>query len=169
MPVSVDIQVYIFLYSLVGGMAIAFVFDLFRIKRKAVNSRTISIYFEDFLFWIIVAMLMLIIIYKSNEGEVRGYIFIGTILGLILYIMLLSKIVMHVFLTILHWLAKLIRILWIILTYPLKLIYKILRVPGRILWSWSRKQYRKARVTGRNRLSRAVLWKKIFKNARKKI
>ena len=62
-------------------MIIAFIYDVFRI-RKAIRTSNIIVYFEDFIYWILVA-LVLFVVYISNEGELRGYLIVGAIIGII--------------------------------------------------------------------------------------
>lgn len=169
MPVSVSTQALIFIQSVAGGIIIAFIYDLFRIKRKAVRSRTISIYIEDFLFWILVALVMFGVVYRSNDGEVRGYIFLGTFIGLVLYMLLLSRVVMKVSLKIIEIAVKVFKILWRVVSYPFRILYRILRVPLGFLLRGLRRGWKQTRRMGRRRLSRLSMGRKIFKNARKKI
>ena len=61
-------------------MLIAFIFDLFRIKRKAVETGNLLTYIEDLLYWIIAALVMFAVVYLANEGELRGYIFLGVVM-----------------------------------------------------------------------------------------
>ena len=96
LPDSVSSQVYIFICSIAGGMLIAFIYDLFRIKRKAVKTRSIFIHIEDFAYWIVVALVMFTCVYLSNDGQVRGYIFIGSTIGVVLYVLLFSRAVTKV-------------------------------------------------------------------------
>jgi len=66
-------------------MIIAFIYDAFRIKRRAVKTSALVTYIEDIIYWIIVSIIMFAVVYYSNEGEIRGYLFLGTILGAVLY------------------------------------------------------------------------------------
>lgn len=166
---SVANQAYIFLWSVIGGMLIAFIYDAFRIKRKAVRTRSIIIYIEDLLYWIIVAVVMFFILFYSNEGEIRGYIFIGAVLGVILYILLLSKIIIGSAMFVIKIIYKILSTVWKILTYPFKLIYRILSVPGRFIWKYIRKIFSGVKRTSKSKVSRAVLQMKRLNNIRKKI
>ena len=83
--VSVSNQAYVFLSCVLGGMIIAFVYDIFRVRRKAIKSGNLIVYFEDFIYWIIVALVLFAVVYRSNEGEIRGYLILGVIIGIILY------------------------------------------------------------------------------------
>jgi len=64
-------------------MIVAFVYDIFRVRRKAIKSSNLIVYFEDFIYWIIVALILFAIIYRSNEGELRGYLMLGVAIGII--------------------------------------------------------------------------------------
>lgn len=155
--------------SVVGGMLIAFVYDAFRIKRKAVKTSAVIIYVEDLIFWVIVAIIMFAVVYLSNEGEIRGYIFIGSILGVIIYVLIFSKIVMTVFLFILRVIYKIIKFIWTVITYPFRIILKILSFPAGFILKILKKFYRGARRVGRNRATKLSIWSKVLKNVRKKI
>lgn len=169
MPVTVSGQSYVFLYSVCGGMVIAFIYDIFRIKRKAVKTRNVFTYIEDFLFWVLVAAVMFAVLYYSNEGEIRGYIFIGTILGAILYILLLSKIVIHCALMVIRFVIRLCRLIWAVLSYPFKIIFRAIAVPARhiskILKAWCKR----VRNISKNRAAKFSIRWKMFKNKIKKI
>lgn len=169
MPISVSNQAYIFLCSVIGGMIIAFIYDAFRIKRKAVKTRNLMIHIEDFVYWMLVAVVMFTVVYYSNEGEIRGYIFIGTVIGVILYIMLLSKIITESSLFIIKVVSSILKFVWRVVTWPFMISYRILRVPVRFVLKISGKAARKVKGAGKVRLAKAAIWRKIFKNFRKKI
>lgn len=169
MPTSISNQAHIFLWAVAGGMAIGFVYDLFRIKRKAVKTGALFTYLEDFLYWVIVALIMLSVVYLSNDGEIRGYIFLGTVIGVILYTLLLSRIVIKLSIGAIKLLWRVLSTIWKIVIYPIKIILKILAVPGRFLSKKARAAFRKVKRSGKLTLSKAAIWRRIFRNARKKI
>lgn len=94
MITPVNSQALIFLYTVIGGAAIALVYDLFRILRKAVRTGSIVTFVQDLLFWLIVSVIMFLTVFYSNDGELRAYLFIGACVGVILYALLFSRIVM---------------------------------------------------------------------------
>jgi len=169
LPISVANQAYVFLCSVAGGIIIAFIYDVFRIKRKAVRTRSLVIQFEDLIFWIIVAVVMFGVVYYSNEGEIRGYIFIGTIIGVILYVLLLSNIIMKVSLFILKIIYRILKGIWIVVSFPFKILFKVFSIPMQFFLKISRKGVRRARNITRNRLTKAAFWKKVRKNIKKKV
>jgi spore cortex biosynthesis protein YabQ len=169
MIIPISEQAYVFLCTIAGGMAIALVYDIFRIFRKAVKTGGLVTYAEDLLFWLIVAFIMFLTIYYSNDGELRVYLFIGAFLGIVLYTLLFSRIIMGSSLFIIKMSAKVISALIFFISYPVRLIFKIMEVPACKLVRKAGKSIRKVRGNGRVRLSKLAFLKKTFKNIRKKI
>lgn len=147
----------------------AFIYDVFRIKRKAIKTNNLVIYIEDFVYWVIAALIMFAVIYFSNEGEIRGYIFIGTLIGVVLYILVFSKFVMKSSMHVIRAVYKVLRVIRAILTYPFKVIFKILGIPAGVLARILAGSAKKMRRIGRNGLFRAAIWSRMLKNIRKKI
>ena len=108
-------QLTTLLIFILTGIVIGFVFDFFRILRRSFKTSDIVTYIQDFLFWIISGAIFLFSIFKFNNGELRAYIFIGTILGVITYMLFLSKYLINLFTKVLIFLKK-------ILSYPIKCI-----------------------------------------------
>lgn len=162
-------QAYIFLYSILGGILIAFVYDLFRIKRKAVKTAIVFIYLEDLIFWVIVAIVMFAVVYLSNDGEIRGFIFLGTVLGIVIYIILFSKIVINSSMFVLRVIFKVLYFLWVVVTYPFRITIKVLSYPAKFFIKNSKRFLRKAKNISKGKTVKIKFWNKIFKNAIKKI
>ena len=166
---TVGNQAYVFLCLVLGGMIIAFIYDVFRIRRKAIKTSNLIVYFEDFVYWILVALVLFAVVYISNDGELRGYLLIGAFIGIILYSLLLSKIIMTIFLFIIKIVYKFFSIVFIILLFPLKILFKILKVPAKIIYNGLKKVFGKARRTSKAKISKFCVWRKRFKNIIKKI
>ncbi len=94
-------QVYVFLSSIIIGAILTLIFDFFRLTRRHKNSRDIIVYIQDIFFSIIVAIVIIISAFITNNGELRGYMFIGYALGSMFYLLLISKIFLKFFGTIL--------------------------------------------------------------------
>ena len=84
-------QVYVFLYSILVGAILALIFDFFRLLRRKGNTQNFLVYLEDFLYWIIVAFVIVISAFVTNDGDIRGFMFIGYMIGAIFYLILLSN------------------------------------------------------------------------------
>jgi spore cortex biosynthesis protein YabQ len=169
MNMLVTSQAYIFLCSIAGGIAIAFIYDLFRIRRKAVKAGNFITYLEDLIFWLLVAVIIFAVIFFSNDGEMRGYIFIGTALGVILYMLLFSKLVMKSALFVIHIIAKVLKFFWFVISYPFRLVCRLISIPAGFIVINLRKSAQSVRRAGRNRLSKTMIWRRMLKNIRKKI
>ena len=94
-------QLYNFFIFIVLGLIIALIFDLFRILRKKFNTNNIITYIEDVLFWIISGFLIISAVFKFNNGELRLYLFLGILIGIVMYMLLFTKFINLIFLKIL--------------------------------------------------------------------
>jgi|LSQX01.1.fsa_nt_gb spore cortex biosynthesis protein YabQ len=124
MILSISSQVYAFLLSVAGGMAIALAYDAFRILRRAVKTGSVATAIQDLLYWLMVAAIMFLTVFYSNDGELRAYLFFGVLLGLILYALLLSKIVMVSSLFVIKIITIVVKALVKFISYPIKFIIK---------------------------------------------
>jgi spore cortex biosynthesis protein YabQ len=166
---TVSTQAYIFLCSVASGMVIALIYDLFRISRKAVRTANLLIYVEDLLYWLIVAIVMFTMVYYSNEGELRSYIFIGAILGTILYVLLFSRIIINSSMLIINVVRKIVKLILLVLLFPFRIMIKLSAIPAKTVARYAGLSARGLRHMGRNRLSKAGIWRKVFRNMIKKI
>ena len=108
-------QLYTFLLFILTGIVIGIVFDIFRIFRRSFKTNDIITYIQDILFWFATGCILLFSIFTFNNGELRGYIFIGIILGLVLHLIVLSKYLINMFLKIINLLRR-------IIGYPIHLL-----------------------------------------------
>lgn len=88
-------QVYIFGWSILVGVILGFLFDLFRGLRWE-GIRDIWVYIQDALFWLVSALIIIVSTFLINKGELRGYMLIGYVLGSGFYILLFSKYVLAI-------------------------------------------------------------------------
>lgn len=77
--------------TFLGGLAIGFVFDLFRVIRKFKKSTTVSVFVEDLGFFILLSFMLFLIVLYANNANVRFYEFFGIVLGLTVYFLFFSK------------------------------------------------------------------------------
>lgn len=111
-------QAYLFLIFTFTGMAIGILFDIFRALRKNFNTSDILISIQDILFWIITGFMILYNIWYFNDGEIRIFMFLGIILGVLIYILTLSSIIFQL-------LYKILTIAKSILIKPIQAIIKL--------------------------------------------
>ena len=88
-------QVYVFLWSIVTGAILGVLFDFFRgFRFKGI--RDIWVYIQDIIFWIVAAIIIIASAFLINQGQLRGYMLIGYLLGAGFYMLLFSKFVLCV-------------------------------------------------------------------------
>ena len=113
-------QAYLFLVFSLTGVIIGILFDFFRILRRTIKTSNFITYVEDILFWILTGFLILYSIWYFNNGEIRIYMFLGIILGVLIYMLTLSSILIKIF-------SKILRPLINVLELPFKTIFSIFR------------------------------------------
>lgn len=113
-------QLFCLLMFTLTGMSIGMLFDIFRILRKSFKTADWITYLQDVIFWILAGGIMLFSIFVFNNGEIRSYIFIGLILGVILYMLAISRFFVKISVTIIQFIKK-------ILSYPIHLVELIIR------------------------------------------
>ncbi len=113
-------QAYLFLIFSFTGIIIGVLFDFFRILRRTIKTSNIATYIEDVLFWVLTGFLILYNIMYFNSGEIRIYMFLAIILGVLIYMFTLSNILIKIF-------SKILKVIIITLETPIKWVKAILR------------------------------------------
>lgn len=106
---------------IITGISIGLLFDIFRILRKSFHTADWITYIQDVLFWILAGSMMLFSIFTFNHGEIRSYVFIGILIGVVIYMLAISKLIVKSSVTIILFVKK-------ILSYPIHLIEKIVKI-----------------------------------------
>lgn len=88
---SLVLELHIFLTSIYGGIIGGLVYDIYRSIRYNYKLSKFITYIQDFLFWIAMTYIFCSILIRINWGEIRGYIILGFIIGIIIYIITFSK------------------------------------------------------------------------------
>ena len=101
-------QANLFLIFVLNGIIIGFIFDFFRILRISFKTKDFVTYIEDFLFWVITGIILLYSIFIFNNGEIRFYMFLGVIIGIVLYILLISKYIIKINVSIIKIIKKIV-------------------------------------------------------------
>ena len=112
-------QSYIFIIFILNGALIGLIFDIFRTFRKSFKTSDIITYIQDILFWIISGGTTLYLIFYFNNGKLRAYIFLGVLIGVVLYVLFISKLFMKISVSIILFIKKIIGML----LYPLKKLF----------------------------------------------
>lgn len=122
MPLSIDVQFDIVMYSILSGVLIGIMFDLYNIIR-GVKIPKIIIILEDILFWVLTAIIVFTFLLYTNYAFLGPYVYIFMIITLMIYLKLISPTVLKLERYIIDKFSKVIRVLFKNLVYPVKIIY----------------------------------------------
>ena len=112
-------QSYLFLVFSLTGVIIGILFDFFRILRRSIKTPNIITYIQDILFWILTGIIVLYSIWYFNNGELRIFVFLGLIIGILIYMTTLSSIIVKIFTKILVFGINILKV-------PFKIIYSLI-------------------------------------------
>lgn len=129
MGASVSEQTIVFLAMSVCGAVIGILFDLFRSFRLLARPKGAAVHVSDFLFCLLAMTVLFGGLIYFNNGQLRWYVFLGLILGGILYFLICSAYLLSFFMFIERAFVKIIRIILKILLTPARFLYKILCIP----------------------------------------
>ncbi|MCX7773170.1 MAG: spore cortex biosynthesis protein YabQ [Clostridia bacterium] len=105
-----------------AGVLIAFLYDLFRLKRRVIKTKPIVVHVEDILYWLCAAVILFLASYALSDGETRGYFYSGAVIGALLYLGLFSRPVLWLLMTLIK-----------IISWPFREIIKLLTPIVRVI------------------------------------
>lgn len=120
-------QLQLFFIFLINGVIIALLFDFFRILRKAIKTADFVTYIEDVLFWIFTGLIILYSIFTYNNGEIRLFMFLAIILGVLIYLIFISKLILKISLGVINTLKKFFRIIFNIVKIPFAFLMNLIK------------------------------------------
>lgn len=162
----ITMEVNFFLVSIAWGVILFVLYDCLRIFRKVVDHGVVMLSLEDIVYWTISAVLIFRMMYRFNNGVIRGFSMLGILLGMVTYKYTISEYVVRwisivlikikdLFIRILHIISKPARLLfggmqkWLKRLW-LTLCHKFLPIRN-IVQNWFR-SIRKALQTHRKRV-----------------
>lgn len=84
-------QAWLFGMAFASGAGMLLVYDVFRIVRRIVRHNTAGIAVEDMFFWLGCAFWLFRLMYRENDGIIRGFVIFGAFAGMVCYNLLLSR------------------------------------------------------------------------------
>jgi spore cortex biosynthesis protein YabQ len=125
MPLELNMQINLVIYSLIGGLMTGILFDIYR-GIRGINSIKILTIIEDILFCILIALVLFTFLLYTNYAFLTPYVYALIIIAILLYFKFISKYFYASEMAVAKLFYKLIRILLKNIWYPLKIIaYKI--------------------------------------------
>ena len=119
-------EVRLFLVFCISGTLIGIFFDIFRIIRRSFKISELHTYIEDILFGIITGVFLIFVIFIYNDGNIRLFMFIALIMGLLLYLLTISKYFIKISVFILTTMKNMVIKLLKLIYYPIKQLLRFL-------------------------------------------
>lgn len=154
---TLSMQFYSFFLTIGIGFVIGVIFDLYRVVLGLLHPKKVAMNLSDFFFWVIITFVVFVLLIFGNWGEVRLYVFIGLLLGVVLYLKLLSKYIIFSIVGSINFihqvilgLKKVINFIIMCISYPCRLLYRLLLIPFRFLKLFNLKTKKSLQSTGRS-------------------
>lgn len=74
-----------FVTSIIWGVLLLIIYDCLRIERRLISHNGFFIGLEDMIYWVVSSVLIFHMMYKQNDGIIRGFSIIGMLLGMLVY------------------------------------------------------------------------------------
>jgi spore cortex biosynthesis protein YabQ len=125
---AIMIELHFFGTSILWGALILVFYDVLRIIRRIIIHNGFFVALEDLLYWVICSLLIFHMMYKQNNGIIRGFAILAMLLGMIIYRGTLSDLLVetisNVLNTIINFVKKTIGKVISIFLKPIKFIFK---------------------------------------------
>ncbi|MCI8428746.1 MAG: spore cortex biosynthesis protein YabQ [Lachnospiraceae bacterium] len=116
MSLGIFKELQFFGLAVVRGVLILVLYDLLRIFRRVVPHGVLAVALEDVLYWAGTALLIFQLLYRENDGAVRGYALFAVAVGMLFYHQTVSGWLVENIAGVLNWcfgiLLKPVRIIW---------------------------------------------------------
>ena len=86
-----------------SGLALGVLYDIYRVFARLLRLSRWIIPLIDLIYWLVATVFVFRLLYYSNQGQVRIFIFLALFLGISFYFALISRWIIRL----LHWLIKL--------------------------------------------------------------
>lgn len=95
MPLKLDVQFQIVIYSLLAGVLTGILFDAYRLIRGRCNIK-IVVLVEDVLFWGLCTLVVFTFLLYTNYAFLGPYVYLFIFLSLILYFKIVSRFIVTI-------------------------------------------------------------------------
>ena len=125
MPVNVNQQTIVFLMCILTGMVSGIIWDVLSITAKKLRFNKSAFFVQDILIWCIILAFFFSVIYKIDGAILRWYVFLGALLGAMLYILTMRNITVKTASFAVNFIFKIIFAVCKAILLPLKKIMKL--------------------------------------------
>lgn len=116
-------EITLFGICLALGAFLAFVYDVIRVLRMLIPHKDIVVDIQDLVFWVFTAWKVFSTLVVYNHGTLRAYAFLGMFLGVVIYALTLSRLILFIIRKIVPYWKRCVHIL----LYPFESVKGIIR------------------------------------------
>lgn len=102
----IECEIDFFINSVFFGFFLTFTYDLFVILRRLIKHRVYIVTIEDIVYGIFIGVNIFLLNYEYNNGVVRFFMFLGLIIGSVIYHKIFSTTLVLVFSTTIEYFIK---------------------------------------------------------------
>lgn len=125
MPLEINMQVNIVIYSFIAGIITGILFDIYRIFRGMNKIKVITI-IEDLLFWSLSSLIIFTFLLYMNYAFLTLYVYVFMVISLGIYLRFFSRFFYSIEKHFSQKMYKILRVVFKNIMYPLKIvIYKV--------------------------------------------
>lgn len=95
-----------FLVSVLWGSILLLTYDVLRIIRRLIKHGALILAFEDLIFWIAASIFIYSMIYRQNNGIIRGFSMAGMAIGMVLYHYLMDDYLVNLIVKVIRFLLR---------------------------------------------------------------
>lgn len=140
-------QEYMLAVSIMVGMLLGFIWDIYRLIRRFIKLGGFGTAIGDVVYWIISIYISVQIIFDVSYGNVRFFILMGFVSGALLYFYGISRYILKLAFFVVDIIIKIIKKIINILITPAKIIYKYIL----ILFAPIKKKYEITKIKAKKR------------------
>lgn len=125
---DIVIELNFFLTSILWGVILLIMYDVFRILRRIIKHNSFFVFLEDIIYWVVSSILIFRMMYRQNNGIIRGFAILAILVGMLMYHGSVSDLIVNTISGaingVLHIIIKCITTVFHIIVMPFQLIYK---------------------------------------------
>lgn len=137
-------QLYNLFLSCGLGFLLGALYDVFRVLRLVMRSRAKTVFFEDMLYFLLCAVITFFFALSINGGQLRWYLFAGSILGFAAYYLTIGRVVVTFAGAVIAFILRVWKLFWTAVFFPFRLLFRLLRRPLGFLRGFVQKSCRKS-------------------------
>jgi spore cortex biosynthesis protein YabQ len=122
-------QFFVFGLTIALGVLMGLLFDFYRVLNRLFRPSRLATQIGDLLFWLLLAGVVFFLLILGNWGEVRVYVVLGLILGLLGHLRWFSRTTIRIFNCWFCLMGKMYRSIIRIVSWPVRWLTRIVLVP----------------------------------------